>query len=660
MSIPVRKIIVKDFNNIELKKLCDIEDLNTWAYNICLNNNLLDLKSILKYYWENKNFLKLKRIGEFINYKLIDVCKKYEIIALEKYNEDEIDLNNEKGYILDLFNEKLINDLSTRPRNALSRFLKRDYSIKNTYKLLFAKNSIKLKVIYGVGVKSVKELENYKSTLSKKIEFIKLADDKKVIKIEYMKVKLIDKFKSISIVDLNNLINKNGEIYLLSLIENLLFKNRIYSGDDLAVFLNTLNYFENRKYYRTQNVSKILNSSNSRIRQIRSRIYNGFNNRFKFIFDYYPDFESQYNIPSNTDLIYLDNKSIKKIIENEKTVFNKNFIYKIISVKYSQTHAIVGKERNIIYNKNKGLYKYWKNIYIISKELVSVFEFEKFLNEIIFRLNSRITESYTLDFDSHFCEILLKDKSKYKRVYDVCNKILKADFDIVIDKNKKIRFKKNLPPVTDKLAIEILNEVKKPLTAKQIKNRLSKKYVERNFDLRNLVKSIRKNQKIIYFGRVGVYGLKSWETSNPLLKGGTIKHLIMEYIENYGAPAHIIDIEKYISQFLKTNFDNIYAIVIYDKTKSLLKMNQYFIGLQSKKNSEQYKQYYRLPARFNHRLFKFIGSRKSVSYNLVINYYSKKFDVEEKIIEKIIEFQISRGRLVKIKNELCYKSNNNS
>jgi len=73
--------------NISLSELSEIEGLSARTKNVCEYCNLKDIQSILDYYWENFDFLKLRNCGSKSNLELIDICHKYEKIIYQPKNE---------------------------------------------------------------------------------------------------------------------------------------------------------------------------------------------------------------------------------------------------------------------------------------------------------------------------------------------------------------------------------------------------------------------------------------------------------------------------------------------------------------------------------------------------------------------------------------------
>ena len=74
-----------DVENISLEELSEIESLSIRSLNVCKWSRLNDLNSILDYYQEYGDFLRLRNCGQISNQELIEVCNKYGKLTEEKH-----------------------------------------------------------------------------------------------------------------------------------------------------------------------------------------------------------------------------------------------------------------------------------------------------------------------------------------------------------------------------------------------------------------------------------------------------------------------------------------------------------------------------------------------------------------------------------------------
>ena len=85
------------FNQINLKTLSNLEDVDKNTYTICGRNGLLDLGKIIQYYLKNGNFLNLKKGNTASNQILTSICEKYlsNQFNSESGNESITEMNEE-------------------------------------------------------------------------------------------------------------------------------------------------------------------------------------------------------------------------------------------------------------------------------------------------------------------------------------------------------------------------------------------------------------------------------------------------------------------------------------------------------------------------------------------------------------------------------------
>ena len=66
--------------------------------------------------------------------------------------------------------------------------------------------------------------------------------------------------------------------------------------------------------------------------------------------------------------------------------------------------------------------------------------------------------------------------------------------------------------------------------------------------------------KFIFFGRSSTYGLKEWENKKGNIKGGTIRELVIQFLQKKpGEIIHIDEIANYVIQFRDTSPSKILA-----------------------------------------------------------------------------------------------------
>jgi hypothetical protein len=78
-----KEFILDNIKDIELHLLADIENMSVRCFNVCIAADLMSLKKIISFYFDNKRheFAHIRNSGKDTNKALVDICRKYEEVA---------------------------------------------------------------------------------------------------------------------------------------------------------------------------------------------------------------------------------------------------------------------------------------------------------------------------------------------------------------------------------------------------------------------------------------------------------------------------------------------------------------------------------------------------------------------------------------------------
>jgi len=590
----------EEIRNISLIELADIEEMTVRAFNILKYSRLTSLENILFHYNENGDFKKLRNCGGKTNEELISLCLKYKDYIIRQ-NIDKVikpkdelkeiieNLNIRQKTILNSVIKSFSNNLSVRAYKALEKLLNKTFTIKYVYNNIFADEKFDFKNVRNVGDNTIVELNKFKSDVFEYIKLVSLFENENDLETEYYNSLLTKYFPKIEIHKLNKFYDKNGEIQIFSLINQLLENEYILANRELIIFKNTFNYFANFKYKQLDEIAPLLNITRERTRQLRNKTFDNLNNYFKFITTFDINFNALYNINLETDFIIITNDIIEKINKNENTNFNKLFITKIFSIICNQTHTLIGREKDLLFNIKKRFVNDWKTTYLIHKKFIEIFFFERFADDIYNRLNERIIDTYSFHFQSYLLKFFkIKDYLLLPDISTICEYLLFEEFEIVLDLDENIIFQKNIHKPVHEYAYEILKEIQEPTSVKTIFQKVVEKYPNYECNQDSLRASMQKENGFICFGRTSTYGLKIWEEKYSDIKGGTIRDIVEEILNKYSEPKHIDEITKYVCKYRDTNAKNIYYNIRIEENKRFIFFKNRYVGLKSKKYSNQF------------------------------------------------------------------------
>lgn len=585
-------------NEQTLYQLTKNENLSVRLQNICSENGMIDLPSIITYYWASKNFLKLKNCGQKSNLELIELCKKHEIrlkrsmtILLNENTENHIVQKikalsvKQKSLLLNILKYRF-SKLSVRSSNALKAYLESDISIQGVKAILSSPES-ELRNIRNVGANTISEINDFVNSLKELIETVSNYSNEEDIVVELFNSFLIQKFSLDQIVlteiranyDFSNGLPIFKTLY--TLIENeILFDHR-----EKEIFKFAFNYYADTDVLTLDQIATKLKLTRERIRQLRLKLFNGLSDSFSFLSEIEINSMNLYGIELDCDYIVIKEDLINEINRNESTNFNVQFILKILSVIVPELFVLIGDEKSVLFNSNVREVYNWQNTYLISKKYTDIFDFEKFINDVSSRLSERIEEDYSfnfqtylLDFQKGICQNLLESISQ------ITEYMLLNEFELIIDTNENIVFKRNTKKQVIEYVHEVLAERNEPLTVYEIYDLIERKNPGVTKNAEAVRGSCQRDSKLIFFGRTSTYGLKVWE--NELnIKGGTIRNIAEEFLQNQTEPKHIDEITEYVNIYRNTNSKSIYANLNVDERKRFVFFCGQLVGLSSKEYS---------------------------------------------------------------------------
>lgn len=594
-------------NNISLQELSEIEDLSARTKNICEYCDLKDIHSILEYYWENFDFLKLRNCGAKSNLELIDICLKYEKVLYQTKNEffaeklilpentvdpiiemiDSLTIRQKK--IVNNLLETHLNELSIRSSNALRAYFGSNVDIIGIKKILSNQES-EIKNMRNVGERSINEINGYVALIIELIELISLFENETEIMVELFHAYIMRKF-SINQTILNE-IDKNYDfskgIPIFRTIKVLVDKEIIYTQRDKEMFYLGFAYFNDSKVCSIDKLAEFSELTRERSRQVREDIYDNLNETFSFLKGLEFEAINLYGIDVSSNLIIISEEQIFELNQKEDNSFNLLFINKILSILLDNSHSLIGNEENIVLEKMKVKRSShnWNSTYLIKSELTNIFNFEEFINDIELRLNERIEEDYVLHFEVYMTNFQRKDSLQASlTIIPVLEQILFNEFEMCIDIDNNLIFKRNTIKQVHEYAYEALEALGQPSKVQEICQKVNELYPNYETDENRIRASMQRKTGFITFGRTSVYGLKEWEEEQDI-RGGTIRDIVEVFLSTQTDPRHIDEITEYVNRYRKTNSKNVYSNLHMEENSRFVFFKGLNIGLKSKKYDE--------------------------------------------------------------------------
>jgi hypothetical protein len=645
-----------------IETIYNLKEISFRSYKICLDNGLKNIGLILDFYNKNKTFTNIRNCGIGSNMELIALCLKYND---QNYKISNFDfdtkyivinkisiLNDTQLEIIKNYIDINLNNLSNRSRNVLGTYLGGNFDLSNIKNKILDDENFSFKRLRNSGIKTITELEVF---IDKLIDYVQKFDENDLIEKQFeikksIEINFIEKTFSISKIP-KEIIEANS---IFSIMEYLININAIFNNNENIIFKKTFRIYNNQLAYSLDNIVYEINMSIGKIRQIRNRILFKLSNQFLFLQSIKDDIFNKYKINLFQDIIFIDNELNDNINKLNKTNFSKDFTTLIIYSHLSLEFDLIGNLEILLYPKhfNSRSEHNWNNLYICRKQQIIYFDINCFVNDINNRLKDKIEETYSFNFKSYLQNFIkIYDNSTLIQILPIAEKIINEEFDIFIDVNDNITFRKNTLKTINEYVIDILDQLGKPTQINEIYNLVIKEHPDITKSPEALRGSIQRSSEFIFFGKSSTYGLKKWEIEKEGIKGGTIKDIVLEYLNKNDDPIHIIEILNEVHKYReKTNTKNIITNLKLDPQNQFLFFNQNFVGLRNKTyNSNLTK----LPKFMGKSIMKFIRNGNINSREYIECLVSNEYKISNENASFIIDYLIENKYIFNInQNEL--------
>jgi hypothetical protein len=626
-----------------LEEIYYSEKISVRSFNVCNKNDLNDLNTILKHYRTYNTFDNLRNCGRKSNEELISVCLKYikyESIGLiepVRPNEQIITKINSftrtQREVVNSFIQISTNALSN---HVLASFLNGNIKIRDISVRILSNEFSDFFDLKNVEVKTIGELKAFYLSIINFIEKVaEIKDENELIALRNRT--FIEKLFSITSIH-DELISPQSTF---SLVAFLISNNAIFDKKENTVFLNAFKIFNHRGAFTIDEIANELHISRERVRQRRKGILENIISNFYFLRYLDNNLYQKYNLDENQQLINVDDTLNEMINQINKTNFTKEFnsilIYSCVSDKYGLLGNIEDVlQPKVCYSKDR---HYWCNFYLVQQELFDFFDFNGFVDDLSKRLNEKNEVSYSLNFKSYLSNFLHgNDYNLTTLILPVAETIINIEFELMIDLEDNVFFKRNIIKKNYEYAIEALEMLAVPSHIEKIYELVKNNFPQITKSKESFRACLLRTPEVICFGRSSVYGLKKWEIEKDGIKGGTIKGIIFDYLIDKDQPVHILELVYEVHKYRKqTNAKNILTNLKVDPQNQFVVFKQGFVGLSSKFYDSEL---IRLPKHLGKTISHFVKKQNIISRNQLEEYFSKKLGISIENMKYIVEYLI--------------------
>ncbi|RKE90288.1 helicase associated domain-containing protein [Ichthyenterobacterium magnum] len=574
------------------------EEISVRSYHVCKYNELNSISDLKKYYYKNKSFEKLRNCGRKSNEELIEICNKYpddnfenKEIEVKKENPLKSIITNLTRVQREVINSFIFvntNSLSVRSKNAISLHLKNNLKVKNFTEKVLLSESFNVQNIKNVGAKCVPEIEIYISIIKDFIFEVNQTRDEKYL-IALKNKFLIQRTFDIPLVPSEILESES----IFQLTKFLLNQNAFFDETQTVIVKLALKLFNNQKELTLDEIAEQVDLSRERVRQIRKLCLEALFDKLLFISNFNDDLFQKYSIDVESIYIEINTDILNKINQSNNTNFSREFITFILSAYLKDSFSVVGNYEDVLQPKyfNSRNRHNWNNFYLVEKELSSEFDFTSFSNDISNRLSDRIEESYFFNFKSYLSKFLSNNNIDIlDLLLPICEKIINEEFEIYLDLDESINFKRNTTRQAHEYAFEALDHLGKPSKVKEIFEKVVELHPNYDTEEAKIRVSMKRKNGFVPIGRKSVFGLKKWESELDNFKGGTIRDIVEEYLMQFSVPKHISHITEHVLKYRpKSNQYSILQNLKLDESGLYIFFKGSHIGLTTKKYESDFK-----------------------------------------------------------------------
>lgn len=570
-----------------IEEIYNSERISIRSFNVCTSNNLNDLISILKHFREYETFSNLRNCGEKSNGELIALCLKYEH-NIEHVQTEELPYSvvpiltkRIQRDIVNSFIEINSRNLSNRSINAITSFLHGNLKIKNISEHILNNKKFKIQNIKNIGEKSVTELENFIDSIISFTQKVSSTEDENDL-ISMKNLFFIEKTFSVS-----EMPNEVLEIQSIFKLTNFLIsQNVLYESNQNIIFKKAIKIYNNQPELTLNEIAEQLNVSKERVRQIRKSCLERLFDNLQFIKNIDDDFFQKCGIEFNQDFISIHESLSDTINDINNTNFTNEFITYLIYVYISDKFNLIGNIEDVLQFKkiNSRNRHNWEKLYLVNIEICTEFDFNAFVNDLEYRLGERIEDTYSFNFRSYLLVFLRNNKTRLLSVISIiAEEIINQEFGLFISLDDNIVFNRNTVKHVPEYAINALEKLGIPSKIEDIYNLIESDFPQITRSIDALRGSLQRSSDIINFGRSSTYGLKKWEKEVANIKGGTIRQIVTEFLENYETPKHFSDITSHVLKFRpQTNEYSIIQNLKLDGSEIFIFFKNSLVGLSNK------------------------------------------------------------------------------
>lgn len=650
-------------DNISLEHLIFSNALSERAINVCKRAELLSLDNILAYYQKFGSFKQIKNCGPRTELELKSLCNKHQDIRLIPIVDLQDISNNpvEKPCAPDVPIEE--NPLNPFKRDLFSRHLASTYyrllpitrrlilknaktkSIKELPEIIISHNFDAVKIFGTETLNNLNDETSFIKNAAEYYNYIQSQQDHDLGK-EYLALIIKEHFKEVPeliFCELSSAIDSAGKIKLFQLLNLLIRFDLLYDLRDkkIADFLFNCptSTFRNLAEIRVE-----LSITRERTRQIHRKIEKNTIMHCQFIsripLEYYFDYE----IHNEAIIKAIDESIVEEINTNEGVNFNQHFFSIILRLLLNNEHTILGHDETVNEIGKRGDNNDYKCHYLIRNDFFAIFKYENFVKDLYRRIHSRITATYSMNFEEYLFEFLNKEHyNQIKDVCSICETIILREFNLLLSDEEHLVFKRNEKKSKSEIIAEVIDKNDEAMEVSTIVLKINMQYPDLGITEESVRKVVQRDKDVFISVGTAGYGLRKWEQEKANIKGGSIRDIIVDFLQASDNPRHISEILDYVRKYRNTSERSVMTNIEEDDSGRFQLFPGSYIGLKMKTYGLETLNYKKI----NGSHFSAITLKKlnGLSLEAAVKLYEKKHGYTDIQIRHFLNKKINEGVL---------------
>ena len=498
-----------------------------------------------------------------------------------------LELNPLQEEVLQFYIQFHLKKLDKRTQNALKTIVRDDFSAKNMHYCCLPLEKLDTNSIKNVGKSTAPRLRSFIESYEQYLAWICNLKNQELIKAHRNRYVLGLAFKNHDF-PLELLLTDS----VFQIVEYLLNNKLLFDTIKQEVYFSSFEIYSGKTCVHLYDLAKKYNLTVERVRQLKLSFQENLRNGLSILKKMEEDFGLKYGIDTESSMIELTPEHYFRINQENNTKFSHHFIQAILGYCLSHKVDMVGKFYDVFkFRISKSRKRHnWKNIYLIQNLISQSVDF----TSLVDTLHKEVVKRHVADKKLNYFIFVAKfirpyNLVKWESIHQIVKKILLKEFEGVVMDNEFIIIKRNSLILYHEFCGQALESIGRPAHVQEIKKKLHELYPEKEFQIGQIRSSLKRKHGFIPIGRSSVFALQKWEGKLENFKGGTIREIVAEYLQQHSEPIKLKQITQYVKQFRPTTTQSSIGTNLRLKTPGpFVFYKGGFIGLKCKVYSIKY------------------------------------------------------------------------